>query len=143
LQISCQDMEFVIISDRKTISPRFSYSLSGLKFIFNHYFSSTSLFKCDRGSVRSEIRKLFGSHHFFNLKNFVTIRTGQFLSQCVDGAFKSTKKLGYGILGFLNESKIPGHCRFSLGNTHSGESVYCVPAYSLHEPTVILLDSFS
>jgi hypothetical protein len=32
-------MEFVIISDRKSISPRFSNSLSGLRFIFNHFIS--------------------------------------------------------------------------------------------------------
>jgi len=31
-------MEFVIISDRKTIPSRFSHLLSGLEFILNHFF---------------------------------------------------------------------------------------------------------
>jgi len=42
--LSCQYMEFVIISDSKTISPRFSHYLSGLEPIFNNFISSNYFF---------------------------------------------------------------------------------------------------
>jgi hypothetical protein len=42
----------------------------------------------------------------FNLKNFVNIRTGRFLSQCVDCAFKSTIELNHDILGLLDKFTI-------------------------------------
>jgi hypothetical protein len=54
-------MEFVIISDTKTISPRFHI----LYLVWGPYstifISSNSLFYYDRGLVRSEIRESFQS----------------------------------------------------------------------------------
>jgi len=58
-QITCQYMEFAIISDSKTISPCFSHSLSGLVFIFNNFISLDLFFHGDSGLVRSEVRKSF------------------------------------------------------------------------------------
>ena len=69
----CQHMEFANISDRRAISSRISHSLSGLEFIFNH---------------------------FFQPQNFINTRTGSWLSPCVNYAFKSAKKLDPDILGF-------------------------------------------
>jgi hypothetical protein len=112
-------MEFVIISDSKMISPRFSHSLSGLRFIFNHFFSSSSLLKCDRGLVRSLIRKSFRIPSFFNLQSFINIRTRQFFSQCLDCTFKSTINLSHDILGSLDKPTIPGNWMFHLSNPHT------------------------
>jgi len=52
-------MEFITILDRKTISPRFSHSLSGLRFIFNHFISSNSLFQCNLPLLSSKSRELY------------------------------------------------------------------------------------
>ena len=77
--ISCHYMEFVIISDRKVISSQLLLSLSVLGSIFNH---------------------------FLNSNNFVYIRTGQFLSRCLDCTFKSTRKLNREISYSLDKSTI-------------------------------------
>jgi hypothetical protein len=64
----------------------------------------------------------------FNLSN---IRSARLLSQCMDCAFKSTKKLNRDILDSLNKSTIPCGCRFPLTNPHSVESLHFVPESNL------------
>ena len=93
------NLEFVIISDSKMISSRFTLLLSGLEFIFNP---------------------------FFYLKNFVKNRIGRCLSQCVDCTFKSTKKLNCDISVFMNKPKTPSYCRFPLANPHTAPVLYFV-----------------
>ena len=79
LNIPCQYLEFVIISDRKVISSQLLLSLSVLGSIFNH---------------------------FLNSNNFVYIRTGRFFSRCLDCTFKSTRKLNREISYSLDKSTI-------------------------------------
>jgi hypothetical protein len=64
---------------------------------------------------------------FFNLKNFVKNRIGRYSSQYVDCFFQSAKKLNHEILGWLDKSKIPGHCGFPLANPQYGSSLDFVP----------------
>ena len=63
----------------------------------------------------------------FSLKNFINIRTWRCLSQYVNYAFKSTKKLNHDILGSLNKFKLPGYCIFPLSNPHYAPGLDCVP----------------
>ncbi len=75
------------------------YLLSGLKFTFNHFSPSNSLFKCDHGLRPSEIGKTVLISKSVNINNFVNIRTVRCLSQRVDCTFKFTKKLDRDNLG--------------------------------------------
>jgi len=97
---SCHYLEFVIISDRKVISSPRLLSLSVLDSIFNHFLTSN---------------------------NFVYIQIGQFLSRCLDCAFKSTKKLDRDNLDLLDKPKTPGHCGFPLANLYFELSMDYVP----------------
>ena len=92
--------EFVIISDRNTISQRLL-----IFFIW------------------------FGIHiqPFFNSTNGLNIWTVHFSSQRVDCSFKSTKKLIRDILVLPNKSKILGHCMFPMANLQKGSSLGFVP----------------
>ncbi len=64
--------------------------------------------------------KIVSISPFFNLKNFVNIRTGPFYSQSVDCSFKSTKKLNHDILDSLNKPIIPGNWALPLTNPQKG-----------------------
>jgi hypothetical protein len=77
-------------------------------------------------------------NHFLNSNNFVYIRNGRFLSQCLDCTFKSTRKLTREISYSLNQSKTPGQCGFPLTNPQKGPSVYCVPESNPLNPLLLL-----
>jgi len=47
----CQNLKFTIISDRKAISSLLHHSLSGLEFIFNHFFTSKLCRHSDRALI--------------------------------------------------------------------------------------------
>ena len=56
----------------------------------------------------------------------------------MDFAFKPTKKLNHDILGSLNKSKTPSHCRFPLSNLHKGQSLHIVPISNLVNKLILL-----
>jgi len=90
--------EFVINSDRKTISQR-------LLTFFIWFEVHIQPF------LRSKILQI----------------SDPSISQCVDYSFKLTKKFNYYTLGSLNKPTIPGNGIFSLTVPHSAECLYCVP----------------
>ena len=96
--------EFVINSDRKTISQR--------------------LLRC---FIRFEV------HIQQFLRSKILQISDPSNSRCVDYFFKSTKKMDRDNLDLLDKSKIPGHCGFPLANLHSAESLHFVPAPTVTE----------
>ena len=119
LDLTDQYMEFIIISNSK-----WYHNIFHILFpVWSSY--STILIWSRIKAFRNS--KIVSISPFFNLKNFVNIRTGPFYSQIVDCSFKSTKKLNNNILGWLNKSKTLGPYGFPLVYPHIGAILYCVP----------------
>ncbi len=68
LQISCQYMEFDIISDSKIISQRFSHSVSDLEPMFNNFISLNLFFHGNSGLAGYKSDNRFETHHFITSK---------------------------------------------------------------------------
>jgi hypothetical protein len=62
--LSCQYMEFDIISDSKIISQRLSHSLSGLEPMFNNFISLNLFFYGNSGLAGYKSENRFETHHF-------------------------------------------------------------------------------
>ena len=100
VHVSCQNLELVIISDRKAISSLLHHSLSVLEFIFNHFFSASKFYKHPNRALVIAVCEL---------------------------RFQISQKLQHYVMDLLNKPIISWNCIFPLSNPHSGESSHFVP----------------
>lgn len=103
--------EFVIISDRKTISQRLLTFFIWFEVHIQPFFNSTTGL------------------------NIWTIRCS---SNCVDCSCKFTRKLIHNILGSVDKPIVAGHCMFPLTNLFKGQIVGCVPKSNIRNNKKLL-----
>ena len=113
--ISCQYLEFVIISDRKAISSLLHHSLSGLEFIFNHFFLASKFYKHPDRVLGISVCEL---------------------------RFQISQKLHHYVMDLLNKPIISWNCIFPLSNPYSAESLYFVPSIESLKATDIIVYLF-